>query len=106
MALAAFIKLLFVLAVGSSVFLMVVWAAATVYRVLYPERTVPILDRWVSEGETEEPIGVEQIRDDRDASGDRREAEYRYSREEDSWWRGRSRSIPEQWTDDLWRRRN
>lgn len=106
MALAVFVKLLFLLAVGSSLFLMVVWAGVTVYRVLYPERSVPVLGDWISEGDGGDPVGVQQIQQDRSAAAGEEIPEYHYRVEDDSWWSAGSREIPEEWTDDLWRRRN
>jgi len=97
---------LFFVLVGPLLFVLLVWVAATAYRLYNPERPLPFEEDPVVQREEASaqgqavPVGVREIRADQRRQ--RRQSdvtEYRYA------W-GRSEGLPKGWQDDLWRRRN
>jgi hypothetical protein len=97
---------LFFVLVGPILVFLVVWVGATVYRLYFPEHPLPFeqdpvvqRERATMEGESI-PVGVREIR-----AHQRRER-----RQEDvtvynyAW--GGSEGLPDEWREDLWRRRN
>jgi hypothetical protein len=97
---------LFLILVGPVLFLLLLWGGATVYRIYNPERPLPFnedpvvqRERATAEG-TAVPVGVREIRADQRRTY--RQADtgtYHYA------WGG-SEGIPEDWRDQLWKRRN
>ncbi|MFQ5569935.1 MAG: hypothetical protein ACE5G0_09685 [Rhodothermales bacterium] len=86
--------------------LMVTWAVATAYRLIYPETScrveadpVAVRQRATAAGE-HVPVGTREIREDQ-----------RYHRREHPsgsyvYHSGTSEGVPLNWAEDLWRRRN
>lgn len=97
---------LFFVLVGPILLFLVIWVGATVYRLYYPERPLPFeedpvmkRERATVEGDSV-PVGVREIRADQ--RRERRQKDvtvYNYA------WGG-SEGVPEEWREDLWRRRN
>mgnify|MGYP001165968637 CR=1 FL=1 len=99
--------ILFVTLVGPIVFFMLTWVVATVYRLYFPEHPLPfehdpvmVRQRAIAAGKSV-PVGVREIQADERHRRRRaaRERSYHYA------WGG-SDGLPEQWEEDLWRRRN
>jgi len=97
---------LFFVLIGPILVFLVIWAAAAVYRLYFPERPLPFAQDDIMgpadaapNGEYV-PVGVREIR-----ARQRRER-----RQEDvtiynyAW--GASEGVPESWKEDLWHRRN
>lgn len=104
MVLAAVISVLVIAAVPVAV-LMAVWTAVTMYRILYPERPLPLgRDAAAarraarSRGEAVD-VGFREIRDDMRTHA--RELAWPYHHAG-----GGSHRIPESWIEDVYRRRN
>lgn len=97
---------LFFVLVGPILVFLIIWVGATVYRLYFPERALPFeqspvmqRERARMEGESV-PVGVREIRADQ--RRERRQENvtvYNYA------WGG-SEGLPEEWREDLWRRRN
>lgn len=97
---------LFFVLIGPILVFLLIWVGATVYRLYYPERPLPFEEDSVvkreraTEGGTPVPVGVREIRADQ--RRERRQEDvtvYNYA------WGG-SEGVPEEWREDLWRRRN
>jgi hypothetical protein len=97
---------LFFVLVGPILVFLLIWVGATVYRLYFPEHPLPFendpvvqRERATKRGESV-PVGVREIR-----AHQRRER-----RQEDvtvynyAW--GGSEGVPEEWREELWRRRN
>jgi hypothetical protein len=97
---------LFFVLIGPILVFLIIWVGATVYRLYFPERPLPFeqdpvvkRERATLEGESI-PVGVREIRADQ--RRERRQEDvtvYNYA------WGG-SEGLPEEWHEDLWRRRN
>ncbi len=97
---------LFFVIIGPVLVFLLVWAAATVYRLYFPEHPLPFeydpvvkRESATSNGESV-PVGVREIRADQ--RRERRQEDvtiYNYA------W-GASGGVPESWREDLWKRRN
>jgi hypothetical protein len=97
---------LFFVLIGPILVFLVIWAAAAVYRLYFPERALPFVQDHVvgrtdaASGGEYVPVGVREIR-----ARQRRE-----QRQEDvtiynyAW--GASEGVPDSWKEDLWHRRN
>jgi len=97
---------LFFVLIGPILVFLVIWAVAAVYRLYFPERTLPFArDAIMGSAEAVPrdeyvPVGVREIR-----ARQRRER-----RQEDvtiynyAW--GASEGVPDSWKEDLWHRRN
>lgn len=99
--------LLLALLLGPILFFMITWVIATVYRLYFPERSLPferdpvvIRERATAKGESV-PVGVREIRADqrRARRQGTRQSTYTYA------WGG-SDGFPEAWHENLWQRRN
>jgi len=97
---------LFFVLVGPILVFLVIWAAAAVYRLYFPERALPFAQddsAWRSEAASRGeyvPVGVREIRARRRREGHREDVTiYNYA------W-GASEGVPESWKEDLWHRRN
>lgn len=97
---------LFFVLIGPILVFLMIWVGATVYRLYYPERPLPFeeesvvqRERATMEGKSV-PVGVREIRaDQRRARRQEDVTIYNYA------WGG-SEGVPEEWREDLWRRRN
>lgn len=98
---------LLVILLGPILFFMVTWAIATVYRLYFPERSLPfeedpvvIRERATAKGKSV-PVGVREIRADqrRARRQGAQQSSYTYA------WGG-SDGFPEEWHENLWKRRN
>lgn len=97
---------LFFVLIGPVLVFLVIWVGATVYRLYFPERPFPFdqdpvvkREQATMEGESV-PVGVREIRADQ--RRERRQEDvtvYNYA------WGG-SEGLPDEWREDLWRRRN
>jgi len=97
---------LFFVLIGPVLVFLIIWVGATVYRIYYPELPLPFeqdsvvqRERASLEGKSV-PVGVREIRADQ--RRERRQENvtvYNYA------WGG-SEGLPEEWHEDLWRRRN
>lgn len=97
---------LFLVLIGPILVCLFVWVGVTVYRLYYPERPLPFEQsaavgrECVREDGSPVPVGVREIR-----AQQRRERRqenvtvYNYA------WGG-SEGVPDEWREDLWRRRN
>ena len=97
---------LFFVLVGPILVFLLVWAGAAVYRLYFPEHSLPfrgdpVAERAQATAEGEcVPVGVREIRADQ--RRERREENvtiYNYA------W-GASEGVPDSWREDLWKRRN
>lgn len=101
------VSLIFIIVAIPIVFCMLTWVAATVYRLYFPEKPLPI-DRHFSivsrsgpeSPEMAVPVGVREIKED----------QQRWQRSETIspyyFSCGISNGLPSCWLDDVWRRRN
>lgn len=97
---------LFFVLVGPLLVFLMIWVGATVYRIYFPEHPLPFAEdpvvrreRATVEGESV-PVGVREIRADQRRERRREDVTvYNYA------WGG-SEGLPEEWYEDLWRRRN
>jgi hypothetical protein len=97
---------LFFVLIGPILVFLIIWVGATVYRLYFPEHPLPFdqdpvvkRERATLEGESV-PVGVREIRADQ--RRERRQEDitvYNYA------WGG-SEGLPDEWREDLWRRRN
>lgn len=99
-------SLLFAVLVGPILVILLLWGAATAYRLYNPEHPLPFEEDAVVEREQATArgkhvtVGVREIRADQRRSQRQSDTtDYRYA------W-GRSDGFPERWRDDLWQRRN
>lgn len=97
---------LFFVLVGPILVFLVIWAAAAVYRLYFPERTLPFAQddvAWRAEAASRGeyvPVGVREIRARQRREGHQEDVTiYNYA------W-GASEGVPESWKEDLWHRRN
>lgn len=97
---------LFFVIVGPVLVFLLTWAAATAYRIYYPERSLPFeMDTLLERGSARSdgkrvPVGVREIR--AEARRERRQEDitiYNYAG-------GAAEGVPESWREDLWQRRN
>jgi hypothetical protein len=93
--------------VGPIVFFLLTWVVATVYRLYFPERPLPferspivLRERATAQGENV-PVGVREIREDQRRNRRQKEAQAPYQYH--AWG---ETGIPDEWHEDLWRRRN
>lgn len=104
MVLAAVISALVVAAVPVAV-LMAVWSAVTLYRILHPERPLPLgrdgaAERLAARARGEAvDVGFREIRDDMRTHVRELARPYHHAG-------GCSHGIPESWIEDVYRRRN
>lgn len=97
---------LFAAVVGSTFLLLLLWAGVTVYRLYNPEDPhlfdeQPFIPRSTSQAEEKRmPVGIRKIRADQR----RKRREQEGVKASYTW--GRSEGVPEEWVEDLWRRRN
>jgi hypothetical protein len=104
--------LLFATVVGPIFFFLLVWVAATVYRLYFPERPLPFEEDPVMKRKqaTEEgqhvPVGLRDIRADQRHRRRQRAQEQEPDGETSRFVWHPSGSVPETWYDDLWQRRN
>lgn len=97
---------LFIVLIGPILVFLLIWVGATVYRLYYPEHTLPFEEDPVvrqkeatSEGAAI-PVGVREIRaNQRRAHREKDVTVYNYA------WGG-SEGVPESWRENLWKRRN
>lgn len=97
---------LFFLIVGPVLVFLLIWTAATAYRICYPEHSLPLkMDSVLEPAQrraegSSVPVGVRDIR-----ANQRRERQ-----EEDvtiyNYVGGAGDGVPESWREDLWQRRN
>lgn len=97
---------LFFVLVGPILVFLLIWVGATVYRLYFPEHPLPFEEDPVVKREQARmqgesmPVGVREIRADQ--RRERRQEDvtvYNYA------WGG-SEGVPDEWREDLWRRRN
>lgn len=93
--------------VGPILFFLLAWVVATVYRLYFPEHPLPfekdpvvLREKATASGESI-PVGVREIRADQRRNRRQRAQTPAYTY---AW--GGSDGFPEDWRDDLWRRRN
>ncbi|MEX0600809.1 MAG: hypothetical protein WD021_03280 [Rhodothermales bacterium] len=87
-------------------FCMLTWVAATVYRLYFPEKPLPldrqlsIVSRWEpSAPEMPVPIGVREIKEDQRRRRRSRATHYQFAN-------GLSNGVPSDWLEDVKQRRN
>lgn len=96
---------LFFVLVGPILVFLLIWVGATVYRLYYPQHSLPFENDPVQRRQDAGdggcvPVGVREIRADQ--RRERRQEDvtvYNYA------WGG-SEGLPDEWREDLWRRRN
>lgn len=96
----------FFVLIGPILVFLLIWVGATAYRLYYPDRPVPFEGHSMARRteRSEEggyvPVGVREIRADQRRKQGREDVTiYNYA------WGG-SQGVPEDWHEDLWRRRN
>jgi hypothetical protein len=104
MVLAAAVSAFVLVALPAAVF-MAVWTAVTMWRILYPERSLPLVRNGIAERRAArvrgEAVGVGFREIHEDLRAEARERARALDGVE-----GRPSGIPEAWIDDLYRRRN
>lgn len=101
------VSLIFIIVAIPIVFCMLTWVAATVYRLYFPEKPLPLESQlsFVSRGDLSTPdlavpVGVREIKEDQQRwQRSESVAPYHFSC-------GISSGLPTCWLDDVWRRRN
>lgn len=104
MALAAVITAFVVAALPALIF-MAIWTAVTAFRILFPERALPLGRNGLAERQAARTRGGAQEVGFREIREDVRMHTRELSRSHDLVGCG-SHGIPEAWLDDLYRRRN
>lgn len=101
------VSLIFIIVAIPIVFCMLTWVAATVYRLYFPEKPLPLDTQFSLISRAEHatsdlavPVGVREIKED----------QQRWQRSESIspyyFSCGISNGMPSCWLDDVWRRRN
>lgn len=95
--------LLFALIAAPVFFFLLTWVAATVYRLYFPDKPVPLrggpLLRRREAAERAMPVGVREIREAQRRHLHKQVGAYHYAGPG-------SDGLPTDWVEDLWRRRN
>lgn len=97
---------LFAAVAGSTVLLLALWAGVTVYRLYNPENPHPfeghsfVPNPTAGPDEERMPVGIREIR------ADQRRLRHEQGGMEGSYVWGHSEGVPEEWVEDLRRRRN
>ncbi len=99
------LNLVFILVAVPVFFFMITWAAVTTYRLLFPEKPLPlerhpVLVREKAAGRRTVSVGVRQIKEDQ------RYFRTAHARAHYDYFLGYSEGVPEVWVEDLWQRRN
>jgi hypothetical protein len=99
-------SLLFFVLVGPVLVFLLIWVGATVYRLYYPQHPLPYEEdpalqrREAARNGGCVPVGVREIREDQRRKRRQKDVTvYNYA------WGG-SEGLPDEWREDLWRRRN